>query len=115
MSLDDLGRFGAPVVLFSGGEPLQREDLITLIERAKNNQMRAVISTNGTMIDQEKADCFAQIGLSYAGISLDDTVKKVLEAGIQCISISIDGASAASHNAFRRVEGAFEGAIADRF
>jgi len=69
--LDDLGEFGAPVVLFSGGEPLMRQDLLTLIEHAKKVGMRAVISTNGTMIDQEKADRFAELGLSYVGISLD--------------------------------------------
>ena len=33
--LDNLGEFGAPVVLFSGGEPLMRKDLLTLIEHAK--------------------------------------------------------------------------------
>jgi len=69
--LDDLGEFGAPVVLFSGGEPLMRKDLLTLIEHAKKVGMRAVISTNGTLIDQEKAEKFAELGLSYVGISLD--------------------------------------------
>ncbi|MCF7957042.1 MAG: 12,18-didecarboxysiroheme deacetylase [Phycisphaerae bacterium] len=69
--LDNLAEFGAPVVLFSGGEPLMRHDLFTLIERAKALGMRAVISTNGTLIDQEKADRFAELGLSYVGISLD--------------------------------------------
>ncbi|MCP4710145.1 MAG: 12,18-didecarboxysiroheme deacetylase [Planctomycetes bacterium] len=69
--LDNLGEFGAPVVLFSGGEPLMRKDLLTLIEHAKKVGMRAVISTNGTLIDQEKADRFAELGLSYVGISLD--------------------------------------------
>ncbi|MBN2375591.1 MAG: 12,18-didecarboxysiroheme deacetylase [Sedimentisphaerales bacterium] len=69
--LDDLGQFGVPVVLFSGGEPLMRRDLLTLIQAAKERGMRAVISTNGTLIDQEKADQFARIGLSYVGVSLD--------------------------------------------
>jgi len=69
--LDNLAEFGAPVVLFSGGEPLLREDLLTLIERAGKLQMRAVISTNGTLIDRAKADRFAELGLSYVGISLD--------------------------------------------
>lgn len=69
--LDNLAEFGVPVVLFSGGEPLMRHDLLTLIERAKSLGMRAVISTNGTLIDQEKADQFAELGLSYVGVSLD--------------------------------------------
>ena len=69
--LEDLGQFGAPVVLFSGGEPLLRDDLLVLIERATLLGLRAVISTNGTLIDQAKAERFAQLGLSYVGISLD--------------------------------------------
>jgi 12,18-didecarboxysiroheme deacetylase len=69
--LDDLGEFGAPVVLFSGGEPLMREDLLTLIAHAKKVGLRAVISTNGTLIDQQKAERFAELGLSYVGVSLD--------------------------------------------
>jgi len=69
--LEDLAEFGVPVVLFSGGEPLMRPDLLTLIERARQLGMRAVISTNGTLIDQNKAERFAQVGLSYVGISLD--------------------------------------------
>jgi heme b synthase len=38
-------------------------------------------------------------------------VQQMLAAGIQRISISIDGATAASHDAFRQVPGAFEGAL----
>jgi len=69
--LDDLAEFGSPVVLFSGGEPTLREDLLTLIEYARKRGMRAVISTNGTLIDETMAGQFAEAGLSYVGISLD--------------------------------------------
>lgn len=69
--LDDLAQFGVPVVLFSGGEPLLRNDLCILIEHARSLGLRTVISTNGTLIDEAKAERFAQIGLSYIGISLD--------------------------------------------
>ncbi len=69
--LDDLADFGVPVVLFSGGEPLMREDLPELAEYAVKKGMRAVISTNGTLITPEKARILKKIGLSYVGISLD--------------------------------------------
>ena len=69
--LEDIAQFGAPVVLFSGGEPLLRDDLFTLIERAGALGMRAVVSTNGTLIDEAAAERFAKLGLSYVGISLD--------------------------------------------
>jgi len=69
--LDDLAQFGVPVVLFSGGEPLLRDDLCILIEHARSLGLRTVISTNGTLIDRAQAEQFAQIGLSYVGVSLD--------------------------------------------
>lgn len=71
--LDDLARFGSPVVLFSGGEPLLRKDLPLLADHAVQKGMRAVISTNGTLITREKAEELKRVGLSYIGISLDGT------------------------------------------
>jgi len=71
--LDDLAQFGVPVVLFSGGEPLARPDLPELAEYAVTKGMRAVISTNGTLITQDIAKQLKKIGLSYVGISLDGT------------------------------------------
>ncbi len=69
--IDDLAAYGAPVLLFSGGEPLVRKDLVELASYATQKGMRAVISTNGTLITKEKAHELKQIGLSYVGISLD--------------------------------------------
>jgi len=69
--IDDLARFGAPVILFSGGEPLMRPDLTTLARHAVDKGMRAVISTNGTLITAHKARELKSVGLSYVGVSLD--------------------------------------------
>jgi 12,18-didecarboxysiroheme deacetylase len=69
--LDDLARFGVPVVLFSGGEPLMRRDLLRLASYAVQKGMRAVISTNGTLITKDKAKELREVGLSYVGVSLD--------------------------------------------
>ncbi len=69
--IDDLADFGAPVMLFSGGEPLMRPDIFELIARATEKGMRAVISTNGTLITEEMAQRLKDAGLSYVGISLD--------------------------------------------
>ncbi|MBI5584099.1 MAG: 12,18-didecarboxysiroheme deacetylase [Deltaproteobacteria bacterium] len=89
--IDDLSQFGAPVMLFSGGEPLMRPDLPELAQYAVSKGMRAVISTNGTLITREKARIFKDIGLSYVGISLD---------GLQEVN-----------DLFRGVPGAFEQAL----
>jgi 12,18-didecarboxysiroheme deacetylase len=69
--IDDLADFGAPVILFSGGEPLMRPDLTELARYAVSKGMRAVISTNGTLITLEKANELKKIGLSYVGVSID--------------------------------------------
>ncbi|MDY6881330.1 MAG: 12,18-didecarboxysiroheme deacetylase [Desulfatiglans sp.] len=69
--IDDLAAFEVPVILFSGGEPLLRPDLTTLAAYAVDKGMRAVISTNGTLITTEKAQELKKIGLSYVGVSLD--------------------------------------------
>ncbi len=69
--IDDMAAFGAPVVLFSGGEPLMRPDLVELASYAVSKGMRAVISTNGTLISKDKAKELKEVGLSYVGVSLD--------------------------------------------
>ncbi len=86
--LDDLAGFGSPVVLFSGGEPLIRPNILKLIQHATVSGMRAVLSTNGTLIDESVATKLKDIGLSYVGISLD---------GLERV-----------HDSFRGVKGTFE-------
>ena len=67
----DLAEFGAPVILFSGGEPLMRPDLFHLARLAKSLGVRVAISTNGTLIGAETARELADIGFAEVGISLD--------------------------------------------
>ncbi len=69
--IDDLAQFGAPVILFSGGEPLMRKDLLDLASYATKSGVRAVISTNGTLINRDVARDLKKVGLSYVGVSLD--------------------------------------------
>ena len=69
--VDDLAEFGVPVLLFSGGEPLMREDLYHVGAYAVERGMRTVISTNGTLIDRNSAERIEEAGFSYVGISLD--------------------------------------------
>lgn len=69
--IDDLASFGSPVMLFSGGEPTMRKDLPELAAYAREKGMRAVISTNGTLINRDLAKKLKDVGLSYVGVSLD--------------------------------------------
>ena len=89
--IDDLASFGCPVLLFSGGEPCLREDLVELMSYARNAGMRVVLSTNGTLITPERAQRYAEVGLSYVGVSLDGTRE--------------------THDRFRGVTGAFDRAM----
>jgi len=89
--IDDLSEFGVPVLLFSGGEPLLREDIFELIYYASKKGIRTVLSTNGTLIDRDTALRLKDSGISYVGISLD---------GIGEVN-----------DRFRGVKGAFEAAL----
>ncbi len=67
----DLSEFKVPVLLFSGGEPLLRHDLFEVARSATESGIRAVLSTNGTLITEEKAKQLKNAGFSYVGVSLD--------------------------------------------
>jgi radical SAM protein with 4Fe4S-binding SPASM domain len=67
----DLAEFGAPVLLFSGGEPMMRSDLFELAKFASDSGIRPVMSTNGTLITTEAAEKIRQVGFHYVGVSLD--------------------------------------------
>lgn len=69
--LDDLAAFKVPAVLFSGGEPLSRPDILPLIRHARSLGLACTLSTNGLLIDDKMADNLAESGLKYAGISID--------------------------------------------
>jgi heme b synthase len=81
-----------PVVGLSGGEPLVRPDIYNIASFGNELGLRMVLATNGTTLDM-------------------DSVRKLKTAGIQRMSVSIDGANSASHDAFRGVHGAFDAAL----
>ena len=69
--IDDLSDFRVPVIIFSGGEPLLREDIFSLAGYAGEKGIRCVLSTNGVLIDKNTAKRVKDAGFSYAGISID--------------------------------------------
>jgi radical SAM protein with 4Fe4S-binding SPASM domain len=89
--IHDLRDFGVPVILFSGGEPLLRNDLFHLAAVARNAGIRIALSTNGTLIDEKIAKQLGDAGFAEVGISLD---------GI-----------GANNDRFRGQKGAFEQAL----
>jgi len=90
--LDQISEVGKPVVILTGGEPLLRADIFEIARHGTQKGLRMVMAPNGTLITETIA-------------------KEMVEAGIQRISISLDGATRESHDRFRQVDGAFNGAI----
>ncbi|HQW28363.1 MAG: radical SAM protein [Verrucomicrobiales bacterium] len=87
----DLGAYGVPSLLLSGGEPMIHPRFFDLVENASHAGLKLTISTNGTLITEEKAALLKSANIAYVGISLD---------GIGRI-----------HDEFRRKEGAFDAAV----
>lgn len=69
--LDNLAAFGVKHALFSGGEPLTRQDIFELAHHAARLGLRVTLSTNGTLITPKIAKKIAAAGFSYVGISFD--------------------------------------------
>lgn len=80
--IEDLGSMKVPVLLFSGGEPLLRQDIFELGERAALQGIRPVISTNGTLINKTLARAIKEAGFQYVGVSLDGMPKT--HDGLRC-------------------------------
>ncbi len=90
-AVDQLADFGVTALAFSGGEPLTRKDFFEVASHAVEKGLYVSVATNGTLLTREN-------------------VKKLKKAKINYVEISIDGATAKSHDEFRGVPGAFDGA-----
>ena len=90
--LENIASFAKPTMILTGGEPMLRTDIYDLAEHAHRLGLPVVMAPCGKFVD-------------------DEAVARMKKAGIHCISISIDGATAASHDAFRGIEGAFDFAM----
>lgn len=90
--LDQIAEVAKPIVILTGGEPLLREDIFEIASHGTKLGMRMVMALNGTLLTTTLAE-------------------RLVAAGIKRLSISLDGATASTHDRFRKVSGAFEGAL----
>jgi radical SAM protein with 4Fe4S-binding SPASM domain len=81
-----------PVLVFSGGEPLCRNDLFGLIGISKSLGITPALATNGILIDA-----------AVAG--------QIHDSGVLRVSVSLDGATAEVHDRLRQLAGSFEKAV----
>ncbi len=79
-------------LILTGGEPLLRADLPALAAEARARGFTVVVGTNGVLLTERQA-------------------RRLREAGVQGVSLSIDSTDPARHDAFRRLPGAWRGAV----
>ncbi len=90
--IKQVSQLSLPILVLSGGEPLFRNDIFALASYARDCGLRVALATNGTLVTEEVAH-------------------KIVDAGVRRVSISLDGADAATHDAFRGIPGAFDQAL----
>jgi radical SAM protein with 4Fe4S-binding SPASM domain len=91
-TIDVLDRASVPIIAFSGGEPLVRRDIFELTKYANEKGIYVAVATNATLIDKKKAN-------------------EMKKAGIIFVQISLDGASAETHDKFRGIKGVYDKTI----
>ena len=79
-----------PTLVMTGGDPLKRADLLELIRHAVAAGLRPALTPSATPLATFEA------------------FERVREAGVRALGISLDGADAATHDAFRGLEGSFD-------
>lgn len=87
--LNSLASFSRPMIIWTGGEPMYRPDIIDLVQGATERGIRSVMAPCGTLVNKE-------------------SLTALKNAGVMACSFSVDGATALSHDSFRGVDGAFE-------
>jgi radical SAM protein with 4Fe4S-binding SPASM domain len=90
--VNQLADSGVTALAFSGGEPLTRTDFFEVAEHAVESGLYVSVATNGTLLTREMA-------------------RKLKQAKIHYVEISIDGATSKTHDTFRGVPGAFDKAV----
>jgi radical SAM protein with 4Fe4S-binding SPASM domain len=89
--IDQLSDFiEPPMLILTGGDPLKRDDIFELIEYAVGSGIDVSITPSATPLVNR------------------DSIRKLRDAGISRMAISVDGADAATHDANRGVAGSFE-------
>lgn len=91
--MDDIAQVNPEALLIlTGGEPLIRKDLFDLASYASNKGFTVVLGTNGVLLREAEA-------------------RRMRQSGIRGASISLDSVDAQRHDAFRRLPGAWQGAV----
>lgn len=88
--LSEIRRFGKPLVVLTGGDPLRRPDAKKIVAFGSGIGLRMAMTPSGT-----------------GEVTMKDLLD-LKEAGLARLAVSLDGPSAESHDAFRNVQGSFD-------
>ena len=91
--LETIAGFDNPLMVFTGGDPLERPDLFELIEKSVKLGLRTTVTPSAT------------------ALLTPDSLRRFQDAGVARVAISLDGPDAASHDGFRKVPGSFDRTI----
>ena len=93
--VERLADFGPPLphLVFTGGDPLERPDLFPLIAAARGRGFGVSVAPSATPRLTPRA------------------ITGLAEAGVEAVSLSLDGSDAARHDAIRQVPGCFDRTI----
>src|SRR5664279_4296145 len=87
--IDQIANLKVPVFVLTGGDPLKRPDLFELIGHARTVGVRVSLTPSATPLLTR------------------EIVVRLKEAGLARLAVSMDGASAETHDAFRGMSGSF--------
>ncbi len=90
--IDMVAAFGspAPVMILTGGDPLMRKDLFLLLEHARKIGVKCAVSP------------------AVSELLTQRSMERLRDSGVSSISISLDGATAETHDRIRAVAGTFD-------
>lgn len=90
--IDQVRAFGdpAPILVLTGGDPMWRKDLATIVERASGEGLTVGLTPSGT------------------AAATPARLRELKDAGLSRIAVSLDGPDAETHDSFRRVRGSFQ-------
>jgi radical SAM protein len=88
--MDEIRGMGRPLVVLTGGDPLERDDIVRIVEYGTSLGLRVSLTPSGTPRMTEQV------------------LVELRDAGLARLAVSLDGSVPAIHDAFRGVEGSYD-------
>jgi radical SAM protein len=92
--LSEVRRFGRPLFVLTGGDPLKRPDVVEIVEHGAEIGLRMAMTPSGTPLMTE------------------EVLRELHAAGLSRLAVSLDGSTASIHDAFRGVAGSYDWTLA---